>query len=209
MIIRYKLLLLNLVLHLLERDICNTKTDLLLALFLQHFIRTLIPCIMKRIVLLVIALLPVFCISCNKKEYISSEPLSFNLFLFDRNGTDLLNPSSPSYVDASLVSVEAQFLGKPLTWKQGWSHRYMDKEEVVVDLSGFYYYNFYTPNLAEGLDNLKNTSLEYTIHIEGFPDSKAKFYFNKHGWVYRIDVDGKRVFESVTNSVNHNVKLMF
>ncbi len=164
---------------------------------------------MKKIVLLVIALLPVFCVSCNKKNYVSSEPLSFNLFLFDRNGTDLLNPSNPSYVDASQVSVEAQFLGKPLTWKQGWSYRYMDGKDVVVDLSGFYYYQFYTPDLAEGLDDLKNTSLEYTIHIEGFPDSKAVFFFNKEGWVYRIDVNGKRVFETVNASTNHNVKLMF
>lgn len=164
---------------------------------------------MKKIVLVVIALLPVLLISCNKKDYVSSGPLSFNLFLFNQNGMDLINPSSPSYVDVSRISIEAEFLDTPLTWEQGWSYRYANDLDVVVDLSGFYYYNFYTPDLAEGLDILKNTSLECTIHIEGYPDSKARFYFDKNGWVYRIDINGKRLLEQVRSSDTCNVKLMF
>lgn len=164
---------------------------------------------MKKIVLLAIALLPVYCISCNKNDYVSSEPLSFNLFLFSQNGADLVNPSCPSFVEASRISIEAQYLDTPLTWEQGWSYRYMNDIEVVVDLSGFYYYNFYTPDLVEGLDILKNASIDCTIHIEGFPDSKARFFFDKNGWVSRIDVNGKRVLERVSSSDNHNVKLMF
>ena len=163
---------------------------------------------MSKRILLSLVLLPLLISSCNK-DYVSSEPVGFNLFLFSRNGTDLINPSSPYTIDAANISIEAQFLDKALTWKQGWSSRYADGLEVVVDLSGFYYYNFFTPDLAEGLDILRNTSFECIIHIQGFPDSTAKFYFDKKGWVYRIDVNGKRVLEPVRSSFNHNIKLEF
>lgn len=162
---------------------------------------------MKHNLFLLLVIIPVLCISCRKDDYISDRPFSFNLFLFSKNGTDLLNPSQAGFVPASDISVETQFVGKPLSWKIRSTRRYMENSDVVIDLAGFFCYDFYTPELAEGLDELKNTQLECVIHIEGLSDSRVVFYFDKNGRVYRHEVNGVRV--ETVNYTDNNIKLMY
>lgn len=165
---------------------------------------------MKKIIFLGLVLTTMLTGSCNKAPYYSGTPFSFNLFLFSRNGSDLINPSSPNLVEASQITIEAELDGKPIQWQIGQRDRYLDGPSAnTVDLSGFYCYQVYTPDYCEAADAFKNTHLDCTIHIDGWPDSFVTLRFNKDARVDRIEVNGKWVQEEIPYPLYYNVKLMY
>ena len=165
---------------------------------------------MKRIILFAVAVLSLLCTSCRKEEAkISERPLSINLFLFSRDGADLLIPAQPNHVAVSDISIEAELQGEPMMWESYAFGRYYDdnNSDYVWGLTGFYRVWFFT-RLPEGLPQFRNETIECTVHIEGYPDSKVVLYFDQTGWVWRIDINGKRNVEAV-NFFEHPVKLTF
>lgn len=162
---------------------------------------------MKRSFPLIFVLLSFFLAgSCKKNDGIPHDiPLSFNLFLFNQDGQDLVNPSNPLCLESSRITIESKYEEKYVNWIVGRRARYYDDPNTTVDLSGFYYFEISTKDVFLGWD-VMNATMDCTIHIDGFPDSSAVFHFNEKGCVDRIEVNGKRVMGPIY-LLSYNVKL--
>lgn len=162
---------------------------------------------MKRSFPLTLVLLSLFLAgSCKKNDGIPQDiPMMFNLFIFNQEGQDLVNPSNPTCLDSSKITIESIYEGETVNWVVGRRSRYYDDPNTTVDLSGFYYFEISTNDVFLGWD-VMNATMDCTIHIDGFPDSATVFHFNEKGCVDRIEVNGKRVMEGI-HIRSYNVKL--
>ena len=157
---------------------------------------------------LVIALLTAA--SCNKdKEEEWFYPLSFQLFLFDQNGNDLVNPANPNCINADDIDIITQYQDINATWEiyKSWEAYDTLNESTIVYLSGFHYFKASTGDIWLSPE-LKNASLKSIVKIKGHADNEIVFKFGKNGAVSTIYVNGARIQEETPYPYYYNVKLV-
>ena len=114
---------------------------------------------MKRSFPLTLVLLSLFLAgSCKKNDGIPQDiPMMFNLFIFNQEGQDLVNPSNPTCLDSSKITIESIYEGETVNWVVGRRSRYYDDPNTTVDLSGFYYFEISTNDVFLGWDVMNAT----------------------------------------------------